>query len=207
MGLAIADYLPDFTPRPRPVAAPAALRPEPSRPAPVAPPIDVDSLIATAVARAESELAARLEGLYAERAAEDEARHAEELTALRSALAVDLAARASKAMAELETKVIGETTALSARILGQIVDQAVRDRAIAALADVVRAAIGDVETIRIRVSGPQSMFLPFAAAMGEEARHLEFLESEAVDLTVALDETLFETRIAEWSSALAEAIG
>ena len=42
--------------------------------------------------------------------------------------------------------------------------------------------------------------------MGDHARHLEFVEADACDLTVSLDETLFETRLAEWSSALSGAV-
>lgn len=211
MALAIADFLPDFAPPPRP--APAAvilpMRNEPSVPAPQPQPapVDVDAIVADAVAKAEADLSRRLEALYEERAAEDRARHEEEMAALRATLSVELAAKTAAALSSLELKAIEEATSVCARILSQIVDEDVRSRAIAALVGSVRGAVGDADTIRIRVSGPQSLFMPFAAAMGDHARHLEFTESESYDLTVSLDETLFETRLAEWSSALTGAVG
>lgn len=211
MALAIADFLPDFAPPPRP--APAAvilpLRNEPPTPAPhpQPAPVDVDAIVADAVERAEADLGRRLEALYEERAAEDRARHEEEMAALRATLSVELAGKTAAALSSLESKAIEEATSVCARILSQIVDEDVRSRAVAALAGSVRGAVGDADTIRIRVSGPQSLFMPFAAAMGDHARHLEFTESESYDLTVSLDETLFETRLAEWSSALTGAVG
>jgi hypothetical protein len=208
MALAIADFLPDFSPpsRPAPAAVILPMRSEPPAPQPQPAQVDVDAIVADAVAKAEADLGRRLETLYEERAAEDKARHEEEMAALRVALSVELAAKAAAALSTLEDKVIRETTSVCARILSQVVDADVCSRAVAALAVSIRGAIGDAEAIRIRVSGPQSLFMPFAAAMGDHARHLEFIETESYDLTVSLDETLFETRLAEWSSALTGAV-
>ena len=75
MALAIADYLPDFAPpppRPAPVAT-VSSRVELVRPAPQPEPepVDIDKIVAEAVAKAEADLAQRLEALYEERAAEE----------------------------------------------------------------------------------------------------------------------------------------
>lgn len=211
MALAIADFLPDFAPPPRPAPAAVILPMRSEAPAPVFPPqpapVDVDAIVADAVSKAEADLGRHLQALYEERAAEDRARHEEEMAALRATLAVELAGKTAAALSSLERKAIEEATSVCARLLSQIVDEDVRSRAVEALAGSVRGAIGDADAIRIRVSGPQSLFMPFAAAMGDHARHLEFTESESYDLTVALDETLFETRLAEWSSALTGAVG
>lgn len=212
MALAIADLLPDFAPSP-PRPAPAAVTVPPrlelarSAPPPEPAPVDIDKIVAEAVAKAEADLAQRLEALYEERAAEDRIRHEEEMAALRTTLSVELASKAAAALSELERRAIEESTSICARILGQIVDEDVRNRAVAALATAVGNAVGDADAIRVRVSGPQSLFMPFAAAMGDHARHLEFVETDACDLTVSLDETLFETRLGEWSSALTGAVG
>lgn len=205
---ALADLLLDFAARPRPAATPsiAAARVEMPKLAPLPEPPDVDALIADAVGRAEAELAARLAAMYDERAAEDRERHEAELAALRSTLAVEFGARITAEIGELEKRTVDAATSVTARILGQIVNDDIAVRAVAALARSIRDAIADSDTIRIRVSGPQSLFMPLAAAMGDHARHLEFVETEGYDLNVVVDETLFETRIAEWSTALAGAI-
>ena len=208
MALAIADFLPDFSPpsRPAPAAVILPMRNEPPVPQPQPAQLDVDAIVADAVQKAEADLGRRLEALYEERATEDQARQEEEMAALRATLSVELAAKTAAALSSLEHRVIEEATSVCARILSQVVDADVCSRAVTALAGSVRGAIGDVEAIRIRVSGPQSLFMPFAAAMGDHARHLEFIETESYDLTVSLDETLFETRLAEWSSALTGAV-
>ncbi len=205
---ALADLLLDFAARPRPVAAPqiAPVRVAAPRAEPVPEPPDVDALIAAAVDKAESALAAHLGALYDERAAEDLRTHEAAMDALRATLAVEFGARITAAIGDLEARTVEAATSVAARILGQMVNDEVAVRAVAALARSIRDAISDTDTIRIRVTGPQSLFMPLAAAMGDHARHLEFVETEGYDLVVSIDETLFETRLAEWSAALAGAI-
>ncbi len=206
MGAALADLLVDFGARPR-MAAPRAVEPQPVAPAPPqAPPVDVDALIAEAVARAEAEVATRFQLEMELRLREADEAHQTELDRVRAEAGVELGKRIAAGIADLEHKTIGITSAIVARILEQVATEAVTARAVAALAGTIRSVIDDAETIRVRVKGPQSLFLPLAAAMGDQSRHLDFTEVNAVDLTVAIDETLFETRIAEWSAALAESI-
>ena len=205
---ALADFLPDFAARPRHIATPSIVpvQVEMPKPEPVPEPPDVDALIAEAVAKAESDLVAHLARMYDERAAEDQERHEAELGALRNTLAVEFGARITTAIGELEKRTTEAATSVTARILGQMVNDEIATRAVAALSRSIRDAITDSDAIRIRVSGPQSLFMPLTASMGDHARQLEFVEAEGYDLNVSLDETLFETRLAEWSTALAGAI-
>ena len=208
MAAALADLLPDFGARPR--AAPArAAAPQPSPPPPPPPeppPIDIDAIVAEAVARAEAEVAEKFSAEMEQRLQESDAAHQAEIDRIRSETGVEFGARLTAALADLEKQTIDVTTSVVARILGQMATDTVAQRAIEALSLTVRDVIGDAETIRIRVKGPQSLFLPFAAAMGEQSRHLQFVEADTVDLTVSMDETLFETRLAEWSQTLSENI-
>ena len=59
---------------------------------------------------------------------------------------------------------------------------------------------------RIGVRGPLSLFEPLKAALGSRAANLDFAEAPGFDLTVSIDETVFETRIAEWSASLSEVL-
>jgi hypothetical protein len=206
MAAALADFLVDFGARPR-SGGPRAVEPAtPAPPAPVVPAVDMDRLIAEAVANAEAEVAARFQAEMELRQQEANESHQAELELVRSQTGVELGRRLAAGLAEIERKAIDITGATVARILKQIATDVVAERAVAALASTIRAVIDDAETIRIRVKGPQSLFLPLTAAMGDQSRHLDFAEVDAVDLTATIDETLFETRIAEWSAALAENI-
>lgn len=206
---ALSDLLMDFGARKRPVAVPAPA----SMPVAVLhvqdlapPPPDIDAIVAKAVQAAEAAVSERFQDELEQRLAEEAARHEAELERVRSDLGVELGNKLAVALADLERATIEASASVAARILSQIATDAIAARAVSALATTIRDAIGDPETIRIRVKGPQSLFLPFAAAMGEQSRHLEFSESAATDLTVAIDETLFTTRLAEWSAALTETL-
>lgn len=198
---ALADFLTDFAPRPRGVAlslAPVAPVPE----IPREPPPDIDAIVAEAVSRAEAELSLRLEAEHASLLQAEREAHEAELNALRSAFGAEFGAKIAEAMSALELQTVHLATSATARMLGQIMSDDLRDRAVAELARCLHAAIGEAEAIRIRVRGPQSLFMPLTAAMGAHARHLEFVETQAPDLTVSIDDTLFETRLAEWTEAL-----
>jgi hypothetical protein len=202
MGLtALADLLPDFAPRqrrfPAPETVPAVFQPDASPAGP-----DVDMLIAKAVAEAEAAVVAQLEGRYQEAVDTERERHAAELDLVRAEFGASAGADIAGRLAELEQRVTELATSAAARILGQIVSEDIRQRSVAQLAAVIRDAIDDADTVRIRVRGPQSLFLPLSQAMGSHARRLEYAEAPTFDLTVSIDETLFETRMAEWSDAL-----
>lgn len=204
---ALADLLTDFGARPRPAPEPVRPRVNIVPPPPPAPPPDIDAIVADAVNRAELALSLRLDAEHEAAMEALRATHGEELDALRGQLGAETGAKLVAALAGLEESASTAATSTAARILAQFVSDDIRDRAIAVLARTIKDAIGDADTIRIRVRGPQSLFVPLTMAMGEQARHLELTEMPAVDLTVSIDETLFETRISEWSAALAEIIG
>jgi len=50
------------------------------------------------------------------------------------------------------------------------------------------------------------MFEALAAALGDRAAGLEFTEAPGFDLAVNLDDRILETRLAEWSAVLGEAL-
>ena len=204
---ALFDLLPDFGPRgpsagPAPSAA-AAVERKPAAPAQQA---DIGLLIAEAVADAEAELEARLAAahqaaLEAERQASDDA-----AKAFLESFGGDVGAAVATRIEAMEARVAELTGATVARIIGGVVSDDLQQRSLAALARTISAAIADGEAVRIGVRGPLSLFEPLKAALGSRADNLDFTEAPGFDLTVAIDETVFETRIAEWSASLSEVL-
>lgn len=197
----LIDVLPDFAPPPRQrTDAVEHVSPVLSR----QPGIDIDAMIATAVAQAEEELAARL---AAERDAALEAereRHRAELAEQAHRLGALAGQSIATRLGEAEAALSAHTSAAVARVLGTILTDELQRRSIESLARSVREALHDQEAVRIRVSGPQALFESLAAMLPERAESIEYSESSAFDLTVAVDGTLYETRLSEWASALAE---
>ena len=60
--------------------------------------------------------------------------------------------------------------------------------------------------MRIAVRGPLSLFETLKASLGPRAANLDFIEAPGFDLTVTIDEAVFETRMAEWSATLSEVL-
>ncbi|TIS58399.1 MAG: hypothetical protein E5W93_12220 [Mesorhizobium sp.] len=203
---ALFDLLPDFGSRaPRASQAPAA--PDIERKPEVSPPqADIGALIAEAVADAEAALEARLAAtheaaLEAERRANDDA-----AKAFLESFGGDLGAAVKTRIDAMETRVAELAGATIARIIGGIVSDDLQKRSLDALSSTISAAVADSEAVRIGVRGPLSLFEPLKAALGDRAANLDFTEVSGFDLTVIIDETVFETRIAEWSASLSEVL-
>ena len=202
---AIADLLTDFAPARGRVAASlpqAPARASAPEPAPEKP--NVEAIVAQAVARAARETAERLELTHREALQAEREAHARELEALNVRQGEELAARITAAMQEAERQLISVSSEAAARVLSHFLSEQIVGRAVAELARTIRIAVADADGLRIRVRGPQSLFLPLEAAMGDLSKYLEFTESPGADLTVTINETLFETRLADWSTALSE---
>ncbi|MDX8520020.1 hypothetical protein [Mesorhizobium dulcispinae] len=202
---ALFDLLPDFGSRaPRAGQAPAVPDIECKEASP--PQADIGALIAEAVADAEAALEARLTAahaaaLEAERQANDDA-----AKAFLESFGGDLGAAVKTRIDAMEARVAELAGATIARIIGGIVSDDLQKRSLDALARTIDAAIADSEAVRIGVRGPQSLFEPLKAALGNRAANLDFTEAAGFDLTVTIDETVFETRIAEWSASLSEVL-
>ncbi|HVW56146.1 MAG TPA: hypothetical protein VHC00_10730 [Rhizobiaceae bacterium] len=208
---ALADMLMDFgqTERRRSratetrAAAPdsaAGINPEP----PVR--MDIDALLADERGKAEAEVTARLEERFQEILALEREVHAREIEEMLTAAGKEAAGRMLERLCGMEERLVALTSAATARILGSVVSDDVRQRGIEELARTIRQAASDDETIRIRVKSPQTLFAALAEHLGDWAVHLEHAESSGMDITVDINETVFETRFAEWSASLMEAL-
>ncbi|WP_187968120.1 hypothetical protein [Aquibium microcysteis] len=169
-------------------------------------PVDVDALVAEAVAQAEANLAARLETEFAERLDARERAHGEELERLRQEAGEAAGMRIADEFAALEKRLSAYTSDVVARLLAPVLTDDLQRRAVTRLAAAVGAAIRESGAVQIRVRGPLSLFEMLEARLGEQSGRLEFTETQELDLQVAVDESLYETRLSEWSQSLAEAV-
>lgn len=167
-------------------------------------PVDVDALVAEAVARAEEALGERLAQEHGEALHAEKQRHAEEIAELQQRFAAEATDKISAGLAEMEHRLIESTGAVTARILGAVLADDLRDRSVGRLADLIREALRDDEAVRVRVHGNVPLFEMLKDRLPECAGQFDFFESPDFDLSVAVDESIYETRLAEWSAALAE---
>lgn len=173
-------------------------------PAPPPAPFDPGEMIADAVRRAEDALRSTLHAEHQAELAALRESHADELAALASRLSGEAAARIGVAFTELEARVLQATDEAVARLISPVLTHEVTRRSLATLTEAVTAALADGAAIRLRVSGPRPLFEQLASALGERAATVQFEERDGFDLTVALDDMLYETRLGEWSSSVRE---
>lgn len=202
----LADLLPDFgvahrEPVPAPVLDEEETPPtETSRP----PVFDYAAAIAREVTDAQARLAKRLSDEHEAAMAVAEARHAADLAALQETLAGNAAMLINARFDAIATDVTARTSSIAARILGGLVAEDIRTRAIDAMREAIERAIADREAVRVRVRGASALCEALRVALGKRASQVDFAPGEGFDMTVTIDESVLETRLGEWSSALSE---
>ncbi len=168
---------------------------------------DVEELIRIEVEKAERELTERLAAEHEAALIAERERHAADIEALERQFGEAMGTTVATEMTALRETVTTLVSAVTARILGPILTADVQRRAVDALAAAVRAAMQDDESIRVKVSGSPALYEGLRDAVGEETAHFfDFSESPAADLTVRIDERVFETRLSEWSTAMEESL-
>jgi len=202
----LADALPDFASMPQPPQedrrAASSGPSVPLQPALAEP--TLRELIAAEVERARTELEQHLTARHEDELARERERHAAEIAELSTRTGTDAAQQIEQHFAQLEEQLVELTTSVAARILGASLADDIRTRAVTHLAETVRAALSDSEAVRIRVRGAPSLCDALEKALGAHAAQIDFAVADGFDLTVSIDDSIFETRLSEWSSAMSE---
>ncbi|WP_406872472.1 hypothetical protein WHT83_22815 [Aminobacter sp. P9b] len=167
---------------------------------------DIPAIVAAAVATAEAELAIRLDTEHQAALEAERQRHASEIANLGARFGTDIGAVIGARIAEMETRVVHLATDAAARVVAGLVSDDIATRSIDALATAILSATADRDAVRIKVSGPQFLFDALATAIGGRAENIDFSEGVGFDLSVSIDDNLFETRLGEWSAALTETL-
>ncbi|WP_027060074.1 hypothetical protein [Mesorhizobium loti] len=203
---ALFDLLPDFGTRAQRVSQPQAATDPQHKSEPAAPRADIGTLIAEAVAQAEATLGERLVAAHDAALEAERQANAEEARVFLDSFGGDVGAAVASRIDAMEARVTDLVAATVARIIGGVVSDDLQKRSLEALAGAVREAAGDAEAVRIAVRGPLSLFETLKASLGPRAANLDFVEAPGFDLTVTIDEAVFETRMAEWSATLSEVL-
>lgn len=209
MSAALVRFLPDFElsgVRPPP-------RVEVSTHQPGSQPVETPDLDAIRQAarslgsrEARAEVEAELGEHHAAALAEIEERHQAELDALR----LELSALAAEALpAAVSARADGIADGLAddiAAVIRPLLDQALADRMVAALADEIReACMIDTQT-EVEVSGPAAMLEALGKLLADSHPEMTLTESESPDLVVTMDYTRWTTRLDAWAASLKEAL-
>jgi hypothetical protein len=104
----------------------------------------------------------------------------------------------SDALAELEQRIADQV----ARCLQQILDDGMRQRAVAQLSTTLDELLRKGDYASISISGPADLLDAMRSKLDASHPRLTFAPSDSADLVITADETILETRIAAWSAAI-----
>lgn len=114
-----------------------------------------------------------------------------------------LAGRVTAALAEMS----GAISAHVAAVLSRFLDGAVRHRALDELCETVSALVVENRAARVRIVGPEPLLARLKQRLSALGDAIEYAEAGGADVTVRIDDTVIETRIAAWAERLAAAAG
>lgn len=174
-------------------------------PAPDGP--DVDAMIAEAVATAQAALAERLTSEHEAALTAEREAHAEAIAALERSAGEAAATLIGDRLAALETQIVSLTSSVAGRMIAPLMSARLQEAAVERLAAAITDALRDAGAIRVEVRGPTSMYEALAAALGERAAMLHHVEAPGFDLRASIDDSVYETRLSEWASAIEEVLG
>ena len=204
--IALNDILTDFG---APVRKPQAVHEPASEPVaevepivPPAPQFDFESEMEARQAR----LAERLEKEHAEALEAERHIHKQEMERFAAQYGEKAATLIVERLGVLETEISRMASQAVARMLAAILSDDLQKRSLDELQRVIRNALTDNEAVGIRIHGPLSLFEAVKPALGKRAEQIAYVESAGFDLTVTIDESIFQTRMAEWSEALTEVL-
>lgn len=93
----------------------------------------------------------------------------------------------------------------TAKVLAPLVEEALTDKAIADMADLIRAAVleGDVATVTVR--GPEHLRMKLSEALGDGLPSvLRHVEASDLDVSADLGDPALVTRLSAWSARVKE---
>lgn len=216
MSMPLARYLKDFSTS---VAPPAASAPTfdlpsvddfdmdfPALPEPAAEPVDLEAIRREAFAEGhEAGEKAATERLEVDRQAMEIA-HAQALAERDQKLRDEFAALLATKLPEVIEKLALAVSEQAAEALAPFIGEALAEKAVKDLADLLQAAIASGDAGTIEVKGPRLLFQKLLAEMPEQAGFLRHSEDEDLDLTAEFGDAALVTRISAFTASLKKVV-
>nr|WP_244610979.1 hypothetical protein [Ensifer sp. M14] len=173
-----------------------------SAPRSIAPQIDVDAERRDAFEQGRAEAQAELAFEHANQIADLQAAHAAEIEALTQRFEDEAASRVAErfnAMTDQLAVSLGDQTA---RVLAPVMEDALLQRAVADMAQMIRQGIVAGEGCAITIKGPLRLFEALKSSLGDDMPVFRHIETMDVDLAIEMDGTILVTRMAAWADTV-----
>lgn len=169
--------------------------------------VDLEAERAEAFERGRQAATEELQLKFEEERAALIAAHEEEIRSLQEKLGPDTVSRVTAQIQDAAGDVAQAVSEQVAHILAPILDEALIAKAMADMADIIRAAMLEGDPGTLVVYGPQHLFEKLKTALGEPTPLFRHVEAPDLDITVDIAETTYVTRMSAWSASLKKVLG
>jgi len=130
------------------------------------------------------------------------ATHRDEIEALRIRYEADIADRLTSAIREMTTRIADTVVDATARALAPMLGEEATRTAVAELGRLIRVQIAEGHAGKVKIKGPRDLFDLLSAGLDEHAECLEFEESDEIDLSAELGDSVLLTRLSVFAEGL-----
>ena len=169
---------------------------------PAMPEIDIDAERRRAFAEGRAEATAELVFEHERQIADLQAAHAAELAALTQRLEAETANRLAERFADMADSLVAALGDQTARVLAPVMEDALLQRAVADMAQMIKQGLVAGEGCTIVVKGPTQLFEALKRQLGEDMPLFRHIETDDIDLAVEMDGTILVTRMAAWADTV-----
>ena len=169
---------------------------------PAMPEIDIDAERRRALAEGRAEATAELVFEHERQIADLQAAHAAELAALTQRLEAETANRLAERFADMADSLVAALGDQTARVLAPVMEDALLQRAVADMAQMIKQGLVAGEGCTLVVKGPTQLFEALKRQLGEDMPLFRHVETDDIDLAVEMDGTILVTRMAAWADTV-----
>jgi hypothetical protein len=166
------------------------------------PPVDVDEEKRISYAEGhEAATAALTEQFEAEKRAMLES-HAAEIAEFQARYHTEMAGFITSRLQENHALVVSNLDEQISAVLAPVLTDALAQKAVAGLAEIIRPSLTDGEAVTLTVKGPKPLYDRLIEALGGNEKAFRFVENADVDLSVEMDNSVLVTRMSAWASSV-----
>lgn len=169
---------------------------------PATPEIDIDAERRRAFAEGRAEATAELVFEHERQIADLQAAHAAELAALTQRLEAETANRLAERFADMADSLVAALGDQTARVLAPVMEDALLQRAVADMAQMIKQGLVAGEGCTLVVKGPTQLFEALKRQLGEDMPLFRHVETDDIDLAVEMDGAILVTRMAAWADTV-----
>lgn len=124
--------------------------------------------------------------------------HMAQMDALKTEIGQSMLQQLTHGLTEQVSEYSNKITSDVTQILNQLIDQTLVERSVSELAQTVKNALADNDTLKMKLSGPSHMLELIAKELEQQFSQLEVVETDAAELSVSFDDEFLSTKLNQW---------